>query len=297
MTIQDLQEIDFAQLVQENWRAGVEVLVLWVIIYQFYRVFRATRGSKILVGLALIVVGLTFASQLLELKVIEWIIKGAAAILTFALLIIFQPELRTGLARLGSTSLFSFATTQQKVFLEQLADAVVKLSKKRDGALFAIERSISLEDYEATGVAIDAELSVELVTTIFHPKTALHDGGLVLKSERIASAACIFPVSQQHLSDRSLGLRHRAAFGISEETDAVAIIVSEETGSISIVVDGKLSRGLSEADFRKQLEDLFLPHGQAHQEMDTAELAGQDSGSGSGNRDLVSDQSSSSRRS
>ena len=277
------------ELFQEHWRAATEIGVLWLLIYQIFRVFRSTRGARILIGLAVVVIVLTLASQLLELKVIEWIIKSAAAILAFGLLIIFQPELRNALARLGSTNLFSFSTRHQQEFLDALSDAVVKLSNKRFGALFAIERNISLENYESTGVTIDAQLSVELVTTIFHPKTSLHDGGMVLSQERVEAAGCIFPVSQKELSDRALGLRHRAGFGVSEDTDAVAIVVSEETGAISIIVDGKMLRDLSEADFRKKLEDIFLSHGQSSEEMVREELDVENGGSGSGDRDLVSD--------
>ena len=277
------------ELFQEHWRAATEIGVLWLLIYQIFRVFRSTRGARILIGLAVVVIVLTLASQLLELKVIEWIIKSAAAILAFGLLIIFQPELRNALARLGSTNFFSFSTRHQQEFLDALADAVVKLSNKRFGALFAIERNISLENYESSGVTIDAQLSVELVTTIFHPKTSLHDGGMVLSQERVEAAGCIFPVSQKELSDRALGLRHRAGFGVSEETDAVAIVVSEETGAISIIVDGKMLRDLSEADFRKKLEDIFLSHGQSSEEMVREELDVENGGSGSGDRDLVSD--------
>jgi diadenylate cyclase len=281
--------VDLIEFIKQNWRAGIEVLVLWILIYQIYRVFRATRGARILVGLTVVIILMTLASQLLDLKVIEWIIKSAAAILAFALLIIFQPELRNGLARLGSTNLFAFSTSQQEVFLETLTEAVMRLSKKRFGALFAIERGIELNEYESTGVTIDSVLSVELVATIFHPKTALHDGGMILKKERIASAACIFPVSQKQLSDRSLGLRHRAGFGITEETDAVAVIVSEETGAISIVVEGKIHRNLSEDEFREQLDEIFLIHGEIHKEMASEELDGEDRRSGSGDRDQVSD--------
>ena len=277
------------ELFQEHWRAATEIGVLWLLIYQIFRVFRSTRGARILIGLAVVVIVLTLASQLLKLKVIEWIIKSAAAILAFGLLIIFQPELRNALARLGSTNLFSFSTRHQQEFLDALADAVVKLSNKRFGALFAIERNISLENYESSGVTIDAQLSVELVTTIFHPKTSLHDGGMVLSQERVEAAGCIFPVSQKELSDRALGLRHRAGFGVSEDTDAVAIVVSEETGAISIIVDGKMLRDLSEADFRKKLEDIFLSHGQSSEEMVREELDVENGGSGSGDRDLVSD--------
>ena len=281
--------MDLIGIIKENWRAGVEVLVLWVLIYQTYRVFRATRGARILVGLTVVIILMTLASQVLDLKVIEWIIKSAAAVLAFALLIIFQPELRNGLARLGSTNLFSFSTSQQKIFLDALTEAVMKLSKKRFGALFAIEGGIELSEYERTGVVIDSALSVELVATVFHPKTALHDGGMILKKERIASAACIFPVSQKQLSDRSLGLRHRAGFGITEETDAVAVIVSEETGAISIVVEEKIYRNLSEDEFREKLEEIFLIHGEVHKEMAAEELDGEDRRSNSGDRDQISD--------
>ncbi|MDA7500785.1 MAG: diadenylate cyclase CdaA [Akkermansiaceae bacterium] len=281
--------MDLIGIIMENWRAGVEVLVLWILIYQTYRVFRATRGARILVGLTVVIILMTLASQILDLKVIEWIIKSAAAVLAFALLIIFQPELRNGLARLGSTNLFSFSTSQQKIFLDALTEAVMKLSKKRFGALFAIERGIELSEYERTGVVIDSAISVELVATVFHPKTALHDGGMILKKERIASAACIFPVSQKQLSDRSLGLRHRAGFGITEETDAVAVIVSEETGAISIVVEEKIYRNLSEDEFREKLEEIFLIHGEVHKEMAAEELDGEDRRSDSGDRDQISD--------
>jgi len=281
--------MNLIEFFQSHWRAAGEIFVLWILIYQVYRVFRATRGARILVGLTAVIILLTLGSQVLELQVIEWIIKSAAAILAFALLIIFQPELRNGLARLGSANLFSFSTTQQKVFLELLTESVVRLSKKRFGALFAIERSISLEEFESTGVPIDSSFSVELVATIFHPKTALHDGGMILKKERIASASCIFPVSQKDLSDRSLGLRHRAGFGISDETDAVAVIVSEETGAISIVVDGKIYRNLTGEEFREKLEEIFITHGETTEEMDPEELDGENRGSRSGDRDLVSD--------
>ena len=281
--------MNLIEIITQNWRAGVEVLVLWILIYQIYRVFRATRGARILVGLTVVIILMTLASQVLDLKVIEWIIKSAAAVLAFALLIIFQPELRNGLARLGSTNLFSFSTSQQKIFLDALTEAVMRLSKKRFGALFAIERGIELGEYERTGVAIDSVLSVELVATVFHPKTALHDGGMILKKERIASAACIFPVSQKQLSDRSLGLRHRAGFGITEETDAVAVIVSEETGAISIVVEEKIYRNLSEDEFREKLEEIFLIHGEVHKEMATEELDGEDRRPSSGDRDQISD--------
>lgn len=281
--------MDLLELIRIYWKPTVEIGVLWLLIYQIYRTFKATRGARILVGLAVIVILLTLISQLLDLKVIEWIIKSAAAILAFGLLIIFQPELRNALAKLGSTSLFSFATTEQKVFLDVFADSVIQLSQKRFGALFAIQRNIKLENYVETGVEIDSVVSKELTTTIFHPKTALHDGGMIIVSERVEAAGCVFPVSQKELSNRSLGLRHRAGLGITEETDCVAVIVSEETGSISLCIDGKLERKLSEESFRMRLEELFLSNGTPTEETDDEELDSEARRIGPGDSDLVSD--------
>jgi len=277
-------------LVTNQWRAGIEIVVLWIMIYQIYRVFRYTRGARILVGLAAFIIGLTLISQVLQLEVVGYIIKGTAAILIFALLIIFQPELRSALARLGTSRFFRFSGGEQKAFLELLADSVVQLSKKRVGALVAIERNIDLKPYAETGVKIDAVLSKELVATIFHNKTALHDGGMIISQERVGTGACVFPVSQRQLKDRSLGLRHRAGLGVSEETDAVAIIVSEETGAISICLEGKMLRDLGEKKFRETLEDIFLTsHAQSNEEMVRETLAGEGRSSRSRDRDLVSD--------
>lgn len=242
---------------QDYWRDGIEILVLWLVIYQLYRAFRATRGARILVGLATVLIGFILISTFLDLPVLSWILRQAVFVLAFALLIIFQPEIRSALARIGSTRFFSFNSGQRK-FLTLLEDSVVQLSKKRFGALFALERSIALTEIEQTGVEIGGELSVELAMTLFFPKSALHDGGVVLDEERIAAAGCVFPVTQRDMSDRSLGLRHRAAIGLTEETDAVAVVVSEETGTISIAVDGQLERFKNEADFRERLEAIFL---------------------------------------
>ena len=141
---------------QEHWRSAVEILILWIFIYQMYRAFRATRGARILVGLAIVLVALTLASQLLQLEVIGFIITRAAVVAALALLIIFQPELRTALSRLGSSRLFSSNTTQQEMFLDTLSESVWQLSKKRFGALFALERSISLKDHVEAGVTVNA---------------------------------------------------------------------------------------------------------------------------------------------
>lgn len=272
-----------------HWRDGIEIFIIWVAIYQIYRLFKATKGARIIVGMAVVMIALTLLSQALQLAVIEWIITKAAVVLAFALLVIFQPELRSGLARLGSSSFFMLSAGKTEQLLDALADSAIQLSKKRFGALFAIERHISLEDHVETGVIIDGILTTELAMTIFHPKTSLHDGGLIIRSERVAAAACIFPVSQKEMSDRSLGLRHRAAFGMSEETDAVTVVVSEETGDISICLDGKLERNLSPEQLRERLNQIFISNDEQTEKMDREQLDGENRGSGPSDRDLVSD--------
>ncbi|MEM9080978.1 MAG: diadenylate cyclase CdaA [Verrucomicrobiota bacterium] len=276
--------------VTDHWRDGVEILVLWVVIYQLYRAFKATRGARILVGLAIVLVGSALISGFLQLEVISWILRQAVFVLAFALLIIFQPEIRSALAKIGSSRFFSFEGGMRQEFLEHLGDAVVQLSKKRHGALFALERTLSLKEVIETGVKVEADLSTELVMSLFFPKSPLHDGGVVMVDERIAAAGCVFPVSQKEMQDRSLGLRHRAAVGITEETDVVAVVVSEETGSISIAAEGQLEKFKNEEGFRKRLAEIFLNLEHEKDEESAAEgAAGQERVAGSGDRGLVSD--------
>jgi len=260
-------------LINEYWRAVVEILIIWVCLYQIYRAFKNTRGARILLGLALLMMVLSSVSLVLNLEVIWWVMKHLLVGMAAALLIIFQPELRNALAKLGSSKFFSFSQNQRHEFLDTFADAVVQLSKKRIGALFAFERSISLSEHLKTGVELDALFSPEFAQTIFFPKTALHDGGMIIANNRVVGAGCVFPVSSRELADRSTGLRHRAAIGVTEEADCVAVVVSEETGRISICVDGKLSKGLSEEAFRKKMEDIFLPKEESDEEQTDKQLA------------------------
>ena len=191
----------------QHWRDGVEILFLATCIYQTYRAFRSTRGAQILVGLGILLVVLTLVSTVFKFEVIQWLITRAAAVLAFALIVIFQPELRTGLARLGSNRLFSFYSSRRHDFLERFADAIINLSKKRIGALFAIQRDVSLKEQLDTGVHLDARFSPELALAVFHPKAPLHDGGMIIANDRVAGAACVFPVTEREMHDRSTGLR------------------------------------------------------------------------------------------
>ncbi|MBA3273150.1 MAG: TIGR00159 family protein [Chthoniobacterales bacterium] len=264
-----------AQLTQlwlDKWRGLFEIVLLSVGIYYGYLYFRGTRGAKVLTGLAIVFLTLTLISQLLNLVVIGWIIRSFSVFIAVALVVIFQPELRRGLAELGGHPIFSL-TSEKRETVHDIAEAVTQLAHKQFGALIAIERDTSIRVYEETGVILDSEFSIELMLTLFHPKSALHDGGVIVRNGRIAAAACIFPVSQRETLDRSLGLRHRAGLGITEESDAIAVIVSEETGAISICYRRRIERNFTPELFRNRLSELLLRS--AYEEMDSDELAGE----------------------
>ena len=258
------------QLAVRGWRSAVEILLLSVGIYYGYLYFRGTRGAKVLTGLAIVFLTLTLISQLLNLVVIGWIIRSFSVFLAIALVVIFQPELRRGLAELGGHPIFSL-TSEKRETVHDLVEAVTQLASKQFGALIAIERDTSIRVYEETGVLVDADFSVELMLTIFHPKAALHDGGVIIRNGRIAAAACIFPVSQRETLDRSLGLRHRAGLGLTEESDAVAVIVSEETGGISICHRRRIERGFTPETFHKRISEILLQR--AYEETNSEQLA------------------------
>ena len=212
-----------------------------------WRYLRYASGSKLLGVIAAIVAALLMISHLLHME----LIRSFALFCGLMLVVIFQPEVRRAFISLGSHQLFSTRRTSSE-FLDLMEEAVQQLSAKRFGALFAFERGMDLDQFVETGVEVDAKFTPEIVLTLFHPKTALHDGGMVLRNGRIQGAGCVFPVSQRELSDRSIGLRHRAAMGITEQTDAIAVVVSEETGQISICAEGDLYQALTPAVFRER---------------------------------------------
>jgi len=245
------------KFIVENWRTPLEVGILATVLYYIYIYLRGTHGARILIGLALVFLTLTFISQVFDLVVIGSIIKGLSVILAVALIVIFQPELRRALTDLGSHPFFSSAFEKRET-IEDITETVFELASKGFGALIAIEREISLRPFIETGVGLDADYSKELVLTIFQPKTVLHDGGVIVQNDRVVAAACIFPLTQREDLDRNLGLRHRAGLGLSEESDAVTVVVSEETGQVSICHSGLLERNLSVAKFRRRLSQLLL---------------------------------------
>src|SRR2546423_6975105 len=265
MTIQDI-----GQLFLRGWRSAFEIMLLSVVIYYGYLYFRGTRGAKVLTGLAIIFLTLTLISTLLNLVVIGWIVRSLSAFLALASVVIFQPELRRALAEVGGHPIFSL-TSEKRETVHDIAEAITQLANKQFGALIAVERDTSIRVYEETGVTIDGEFSVEMMLTLFHPKAALHDGGVIIRHCRIAAAACIFPVSQRETLDRSLGLRHRAGLGITEESDAIAIVISEETGGISICHRRRIERNFTPETFRQRIAEILLHTN--YEETDPEQLA------------------------
>ncbi|MGF1656289.1 MAG: diadenylate cyclase CdaA [Verrucomicrobiales bacterium] len=248
---------DVFTFLSEHWRSAIEIGILSVLIYYLYLYFRDTRGAQVLTGLAVLFITLTAFAQLLDLVVMNWLLKSFLAFFAIAIVVIFQPELRRALAELGSHRWLS-GPIRTREALEHLVDAVQRLSAKQMGALIALEQENGIREEEGTGVALDAICSAELLLTLFHPKTVLHDGGVIVKGSRVVAAGCLFPVSQRENLDRTLGLRHRAGLGITEDTDAIALVVSEETGAISICHRGEIERNLTIDELEKRLQELLL---------------------------------------
>ena len=234
------------------WKIILEILILWFIYYIVLLFIRGSRTVQVIKGLIIIFLLLVLTQQL-GLTTISWIITKVLPLSVLAFLVIFQPELRRGLARLGQ---FGAMLKEEKVMDEIVKSASI-LSKKKIGALIAIEREVGLRPYIESGVTIESKVTSELINTIFMPNTPLHDGGIIVQSGTIVAAGCLFPLSQDQRLSKTTGTRHRAAIGLAEETDAVVVVVSEETGAISIAIAGKLTRDLDKDTLSKILSNLF----------------------------------------
>lgn len=250
--------------VQDGWRPTLEIFILTVAIYYTSRFVRGTRGWPVVVGFVIVLLTLALATTLLDLQVLRWLLIGFVQFFAVAVLIIFQPELRRLLAELGNLPLFATAH-EKRESIEIVVQTVERLAEVKIGALIAIEQTIQLHEAVESGVPVDCEATPEMLETIFFPNNAIHDGGVILNGDRITYAACIFPLTQRSDLNKSLGTRHRAAIGLSEETDAVVVVVSEETGMISHAYKGQLVRGVTVEELRSFLTSVIVqpakPHG------------------------------------
>jgi len=239
-------------------KIAIEIIILWYVVYMILLFVKGTRTEQLLKGL--VIIGAIFvAAQQLKLEAISWVMVSLFPLSIIALIVIFQPELRQGLARLGQFGIYQ----EEEGIIDEISKAVSYLSDKKIGALIAIEREGGLKTYIESGVQIDGKVTKELVISIFSSKAPLHDGAIIIQHGRIASAGCLLPLSQEINISKSFGTRHRAAIGLSEETDAVCVVVSEQTQSISVSIGGKLTYNISEDSLIKLLKEMFYNPGQS----------------------------------
>lgn len=232
-----------------GWRDAIEIVVVAYGIYRLLLLFHGTRAVQMLIGIVVLV--FTYAlAWIFKFTMITYLLGLLFTYAAFAALVIFQPELRAALARLGQSQMSRFFRPMDvSEVAEEIADAVERLSRSGIGAIIVLEREIALGDYVASGTEMQAKVSADLLATIFTPYSPLHDGAVIIRGDTIIGAGCILPLSQATM-DRTLGTRHRAAVGLSEETDALIIVVSEETAQISVARNGRLMRGLSAPQVR-----------------------------------------------
>jgi len=230
----------------------MEILIISCIFYWLFIFIRDTRAVQGLKILAFLIIA-SFAANLFQLYTIDWILKSLWTILPLAFVILFQPELRRLVGEIDKNYILKKIFKQEDKLIPEIVKAVTELSKQHLGALIVLKQNITLKNYIETGIKIDAEISYELLKTIFTPNSPLHDGAVIIQGDRIVSACCVLPLTQNPELIIPLGTRHRAALGLSEETDALIIVVSEETGNISIALDGEMRSGLEEEELKQML--------------------------------------------
>jgi diadenylate cyclase len=249
-----------------TWTSIIDILLVTLVFFLILILIRGTRAVQLLRGVILIVLLILLLTSVVQLPAFGWLIEKAIPALLLAFPIIFQPELRRAFERLGQAgSLLRGFREEPAAFITSIAQACQRLSERRHGALIVMERETGLQEYVDTGTPVDAMLSRQLLETIFFPKTELHDGAVLMRNARVLAAACVMPLSaaKMHGSERHLGLRHRAALGISEVSDAIAIVVSEETGQIAVAHNGRMIRRLDTARLETILRAFYQPRFQS----------------------------------
>ena len=240
-----------------TWTSAIDIFVVAFIIYQILVFIKGTRAVQMVLGLALIVV-FFYVSRWFQFQTVSWILTNILPYFVFVIVVIFQSEIRRALAHFGQAPFFGgFSKLNRHELYDEIVLAVNTLASNQTGALIVIERDIGLKTYIESGIAIDAALSYDLLVSVFNPAVPLHDGAVIVQNGRIAAAACFLPLTVKPRLSKELGTRHRAAIGVTEETDAVAIIVSEETASISFAHDGEIERFLDPDTLRLRIRDAF----------------------------------------
>ena len=247
------------QFLRPGWTDILEILVVAFLLYRILLVIQRTRAMQILLGVVLLAFGYGLA-RLLDLILISALLENAFQYGAIAALVVFQPELRAALARLGQSRMIRvFQRLEGSQVADEIVEAVERLSRTRVGAIIAIEQDVGLDEYAETGSSVQARVSSEMIATIFTPYSPLHDGAILISGDEIRTAGAILPLTQSSVADRSLGTRHRAALGLSEETDALVIVVSEETAQVSVAQGGRLERGV-DGDRLREILLGAMPH-------------------------------------
>jgi len=234
----------------------IDIVLVAIVIYQFLMLVRGTRAAPMLVGVAAVGLGF-YIARIGELTTLSWLVSTLVPYVIFALIVVFQAEIRHALANLGARLTFSRAWDSESDAYDDIVLAANLFSQNQTGALIVIEREIGLRTYIESGVPMDARLSYDLLATIFRPSAPLHDGAVIVQKDRIAAAACFLPLSMNPVLSTQMGTRHRAGIGITEETDSIAVIVSEETGAISLAVAGNFERDITVEQLRERLSTLL----------------------------------------
>jgi diadenylate cyclase len=245
-----------------RWKVAIEMALIGAGVYMVLRFLHGTRGANLLQGLITVLVGgflvLHVLVDLLGLGRLDVLLEPLVWVVLLTTLVVFQPELRRGMMRLGEARFRRNRPSDIDKIARPISAACVQLSKNKIGALIAIEQSIQLQEAVESGMVIDCQATPEMFETIFFPNNAIHDGGVIMKGDRITFAACIFPLTQRQDLNKSVGTRHRAAIGLTEETDAVVVVVSEETGAISYAYKGNFTRGVTLEELRAFLTSVFV---------------------------------------
>ncbi len=247
---------------QVQWVDLLDIALVTLAIYLLLRLVRGTQAETLLRGIILLIVIITLLTQILPLKGFSWLLQTSLPAILIAIPVIFAPEIRRGLERLGraGAELRFGASADVQPVIQSLVTAAQRLSERRHGALIVIERQVGLKEYQDTGTLLEARVTPELLLQIFYPNTPLHDGAAIVREDRVAAAACIMPLTASSLlAERRIGLRHRAALGITEVSDAVAIVVSEETGAISVAHNGRMIRRLDAERLTHMLDAFYRP--------------------------------------
>jgi len=245
-----------------DWLSALDIALVALLFFVLFQLTRGTQAVQLLRGVIILAVIILLLGNALKLPAFGWLVRNAIPALLVAIPVIFQPELRRALERLGRAGTFLGAPARWSAAETAITETVAacqRLAERRHGALIVFERETGLQDYIETGLQLDAGISSELLQTIFFPNTLLHDGAVIVRGDRVVAAACILPLASGFLADRRLGLRHRAAIGITEETDAIAVVVSEERGSISIAHNGRMIRRLDAQRLEAVLRAFYQP--------------------------------------